>query len=140
VLWPQTCYTVEMARDAGAPLCVTSTRVDYDRLRITVTGEIDLSTSPRLLEELMTGLSLPGCRDIVLDLSGVSFLDASAIGVLMRAHTACRRAGGRLTVFGARGIVAEVLHMTGVAGSLVLALLPHRLTGSAPRSNNGRHA
>jgi anti-sigma B factor antagonist len=101
---------------------MTSTRIDIDRHRIAVTGEIDLASSPLLLEALMTALALPGARDLILDLRGVSFLDASGVGVLVRARLACRHVGGRLTVFGATGMVAEVLHLTGVAESLGLPI------------------
>jgi anti-anti-sigma factor len=107
-----------MARDPARGVSVTSTVVGYDRPRITVAGELDLFTSPQLVDAVTAALKAIPARDVVVDLSGVTFIDASAVGALVHARQECRRVGGRLTVFGARGMVAEVLHLTGVAESL----------------------
>ena len=112
-----------MAPDPEAALSVKSTRTDIDHHRIAVMGDLDLATSSRLLDALMAALALPGARDVVLDFRGVTFLDASGVGVIVRARLACRHLGGRLTLFGARGMVAEVLHLTGVAESVGLPML-----------------
>jgi anti-sigma B factor antagonist len=123
-----------MAPDSEAALSVTSTRTDVDHHRIAVTGDLDLATSSRLLDALMAALALPGARDVVLDFGGVNFLDASGVGVIVRARLACRHLGGRLTLFGARGIVAEVLHLTGVAESVGLPMrMPRRVAAAGER-------
>ncbi len=49
---------------------------------LTVTGEIDFSTSPQLRQGLTEILQTPGA-DAVVDLSAVEFVDASGIGVLI---------------------------------------------------------
>ena len=101
-----------------------ATTAGLNRSRIAVAGELDLATASQLLDAVNNALADPGCRDVVIDLSGVPFIDATGIGVLVRARRACRRGGGRLTIFGAHGIVAELLHLTGVAESLGLPRRP----------------
>jgi anti-sigma B factor antagonist len=110
----RTCYTGLMASlTTEVPFSIVSKSVDVDRQRIGVSGELDLVTAPLLLDAATAALALPGCRDLVIDLGGVTFMDASAIGTLVRIRRACEHVGGRLSVFGAEGIVAEVLAMTG---------------------------
>jgi anti-sigma B factor antagonist len=94
--------------------------VGVDRWRIAVAGELDVDSSPQLVDAVTTALSLPGCRDVIVDLSQVTFADASAVNALVQARLACRHVGGRFTVFGARGAVGEILYLTGVAESFGL--------------------
>ena len=101
--------------------------VGVDRWRMSVGGEMDSSTSPQLLDAVTAVLGQPGFRDLVVDLSQVTFADACAVGVLVQARLACRHIGGRFTVFGARGGVAQLLHLTGVAESFGLPAQTGRL-------------
>lgn len=55
---------------------------------VRVTGDLDVTTVPDLRLEL--NALLDGTTDVTVDLSGVSFLDATGLGVLVGAH---RRAG-----------------------------------------------
>jgi anti-anti-sigma factor len=109
---------------AEEPTITTSSTVGLQRVRITVVGELDLVTGPKLLESIERALGLPACRDLVIDLRDVTFADASAVGVFVRARRACEHVGGRLTVFGAHGMVAEILYLTGVAESLGMPMRP----------------
>jgi anti-anti-sigma factor len=106
----------------GAPEFSIAMRpaVGMDRWRVSVAGELDTVTAPQLLEAVTAALRLPNCRDIIVDLTGVTFADAVAVGALVQARLACRYIGGRFTVFGARAGVAEILHLTGVAESFGL--------------------
>jgi anti-sigma B factor antagonist len=64
---------------------------------LSVTGDIDISTAPRLLAALAE-LDAEARETLVLDLTGVSFLDSSALGALVGAQKEIAAAGGRLTV------------------------------------------
>jgi anti-anti-sigma factor len=128
-----------MAPDSEDALSVKSTRTDIDHHRIAVMGDLDQATSSRLLDALMAALALPGARDVVLDFRGVTFLDASGVGVIVRARLACRHLGGRLTLFGARGRVAEVLHLTGVAESVGLPMRAPSRVAAAGTGFASRH-
>ena len=61
---------------------------------------------------------------IVMDLSGITYVDSSAIGVLIACHTAVRNAGGEMRVAGVNTRVASILKMTGV--NTVLTVDPTR--------------
>ncbi len=114
------CYSSYVTGSTSLQISMTPT-VGTDRWRIAVAGELDTGTSDQLLDAVMAALDRPGCRDLVIDLGQVTFLDASAVGVLVRARLACRRIGGRFTVFGTRGAVAQTLHLAGVAESFGLS-------------------
>ena len=59
------------------------------RTLITVRGELDLATAPALERVLAAPTRHTG--PLVLDLRGLSFIDASGLGVLLRADADARR-------------------------------------------------
>jgi anti-sigma B factor antagonist len=56
-------------------------------------GEIDYDASPRLKERIADHIKA-GRRRLVLDISAATFIDSTAIGVLVGAVTRLREAGG----------------------------------------------
>jgi anti-anti-sigma factor len=52
--------------------------------RMELQGELDIGTAPRLEHAVEDALEA-GCREVVLDLSGTTFLDSSGLGALIRA-------------------------------------------------------
>jgi anti-anti-sigma factor len=63
---------------------VNETNVDGDR-RITVTGELDLVSASRL-SELCSSPADADVGNVLLDLSGVTFVDSSGIHALISAY------------------------------------------------------
>jgi len=61
-------------------------------------GEMDFYTAPRV-EELGDSLVMFGHNRLVVDLSHTSFLDAAAIGTLLKMRNLAGSKGGRLTVY-----------------------------------------
>jgi anti-sigma B factor antagonist len=85
---------------------------------LTVTGELDLSSAPSLkwsLTDLLDG----GCSQLVLDLSLVTFIDSTALGVLVGVHMRLG-AGTRLAIVCANSKVLEILELTGLVGTFEL--------------------
>ena len=81
--------------------------------KVRVRGELDMSTAP----ELSAALLRAGEGDtgtITLDLSGVSFLDSSAIGALIAAGQDLRAGGHKLQIGPRSAIVSRVLEITGL--------------------------
>jgi anti-sigma B factor antagonist len=76
---------------------------------VRVTGDVDFATAGRLRDALLT--SAAGGRPVVVDLSGVAFLDAAGLSALVAGR---RAAAGRLTVVGATGIARRILDLTGL--------------------------
>lgn len=87
------------------------------RVTVAPTGEIDLVTAPRLAHVLAQA-QRDGATQIVVDLTGVDFLDSTGVGVLVRAANDAGQAGARFYVYGAHGAVAQVLEVTGVTAHL----------------------
>jgi len=81
---------------------------------LAVSGEIDISTAPALRDRLVS-LALDGPATVVVDLRQVTFLDSTALGVLVSALKRLRENGGGLRLVVAGGSVARVLEITGLA-------------------------
>jgi anti-sigma B factor antagonist len=78
-------------------------------------GELDLYTSERLQEKLADALEQGG-RRILVDLTGVSFMDSTALGVLVNAAKALRSSSGRLVLVADDPRVTRVFEITGLGG------------------------
>ncbi len=96
----------------GAELDVTVRKVDSTAV-VAVAGEIDVYTSP-LLQERLVEVLRDGFPSIVLDLSAVTFLDSTGLGVLITGLKRCRSAEGDLVLVTAQPNVLKVLEITGL--------------------------
>jgi anti-sigma B factor antagonist len=80
---------------------------------IAVEGEIDLLTAPTLRDRVMKPLE-DGVFELVLDMSKVTFLDSSGLGVLVALHKRLRERDGRLVIVATARPVLSVLNLTGL--------------------------
>jgi anti-sigma B factor antagonist len=64
---------------------------------VVLDGDIDIATAPAIRRFLMAAIS-GGNVHLSVDMSGVTFIDASGIGVLVAAANRARQAGGRLSL------------------------------------------
>ncbi|HWH95372.1 MAG TPA: STAS domain-containing protein [Baekduia sp.] len=88
-----------------------------------LTGELDLHASrslgQRLSEEVGAGVAAP---DVILDLSAVSFIESSALGVIVQAGQRLGRQGRGLAVVAPKGTVAaDLVEITHVGRTLRVA-------------------
>ena len=81
---------------------------------IYVRGDVDLDTHLDVEHEIVTAIE-SGADPVVVDLSGVPFLDSSGVRALLQARTVAQRRNARLTVRDPQPIVAQVLRVTNVA-------------------------
>ena len=108
-------------------LKVTS-RTQGDHTVISVTGEIDLYTAPRLQSELMTALGTHPAR-LIVDMSGVEFCDSTGINVLLAGHRQARERGGELQLAAPGAAIRKVLQVTGLEAVFSVVDLPVQVTG-----------
>ena len=90
-----------------------STRTHDASTVVALSGELDLATAPELDTYLDGVLTDSGPR-IVLDLSGLSFMDSTGIRILIRHHRQTEENGGRLGIAAPQPIVAKALKITGL--------------------------
>jgi anti-sigma B factor antagonist len=64
---------------------------------VVLDGEIDIATAPAIRRLLMAAIS-GGDVHLAVDMSGVSFIGAAGIGVLVAAANRAREAGGSLSL------------------------------------------
>lgn len=81
---------------------------------LTVTGEFDLASQDNAAGEISRAVHAGGVRTVIVDVSGVRFLDSSGISVLLKGRRDADRAGVGYRLTGATGMVREVLSVTGV--------------------------
>ena len=105
-----------------------TTRSQGDHTVISVTGEIDLYTAPKLQSELMTALGANPAR-LIVDMSGVDFCDSTGINVLLAAHRQARERGGELQLAGPGTATRKVLQVTGLESVFTVLNDPVRVTG-----------
>ena len=80
-------------------------------------GELDLSTAPALRDELLSAVravSVEDCRVIEVDLRDVSFMDVTAVSVLVLARERLVAAGGQLRLTHPARSVARLLALVGL--------------------------
>lgn len=89
-------------------------------LVVAVSGEIDVATAPQL-RECLHRIIAEGEATIVLDLLGVTFLDSTALGVLVGALKRCRELGGDLHVVVADPRIVKIFEITGLTNVFTIA-------------------
>jgi anti-sigma B factor antagonist len=81
---------------------------------MSVAGEIDLYTAPRLHGELIAVLTGDTPVRLVIDMSGVEFCDSTGMNVLLAAHRRAHEQGGDLELAAPRAGVRKILQVTGL--------------------------
>jgi anti-anti-sigma factor len=80
---------------------------------VTVTGALDVTTLPRVRDQLEQALATRPAG-LAVDLSACTFVDASALAVLLDVHRRLSRTGGVLTLRGCCPRVLRLLSLTGL--------------------------
>jgi anti-sigma B factor antagonist len=90
------------------------TRANHgERIVMHLGGEIDVYTAPLVREKLDEQIH-GGNTDLVVDLTNVSFLDSTGLGVLVGRLKLARTRGGHLRLVGADERVLKVFSITGL--------------------------
>jgi len=92
---------------------VTEHPIDAARHVLEVRGEIDLFTAPELKQVLAEAIEAGRIR-IVVDLTATTFLDSTALGVLIGAVKRLRSRGGAMAIVSVDENIAKTFEITGL--------------------------
>ena len=93
-------------------------RLDSGVALVTVTGEIDVSTSALLREHLLRVITDEPRRSLVVNLARVSFIDSTGTGVLVGIWHRVRATSASLALAAPSRQARNVLDLTGLASVL----------------------
>lgn len=85
-----------------------------DTLLVRLQGELDLSVVDAIRKSLDDGLDKNHVRHLVVNLSCVSFIDSSGLGVILGRYKRLSQQGGRVSLVGAQPQVRRVLSLSGL--------------------------
>jgi anti-sigma B factor antagonist len=88
-----------------------------ERCLIALAGELDIG-SAAMLEATLAEACATGTREIVLDMSGVEFIDSSGLSAIVRCKMLCEEHGCGYSLTPAQRPVQGVFEVTGVADRL----------------------
>ena len=77
-------------------------------------GRLTLGRDNSQLETTVVDLLAQGSKKIIIDLTGVTYVDSSGVGSLAFSSSKAGKSGSRLVAAGAKGMVLEVFHLTRV--------------------------
>ncbi len=83
---------------------------------VELAGRLTVNDQPGLLKEAVAAAVSKGARHVLLDLSGVFYIDSTRLGELIAAHITVSRQGGKLKLVGTPARVCELLRMAGLDG------------------------
>jgi anti-sigma B factor antagonist len=93
---------------------VTVSTTPSDATVVLVRGELDIATAP-LLRERLDDLLSSGTSAFTVDLSAMTFIDSTGLGVIVGAFKRSREAGGDLVLRSPVGAARKVLEISGLA-------------------------
>jgi anti-sigma B factor antagonist len=123
----------DTSMNPAVPFAVDHRELDERTSVISVDGELDLSTAPQLKWLLMDALEA-GRDQLIVDLSRTTFMDSTALGVLVGVN---RRldADGRLAIVCDHAKLLKVFELSGMDGVFTLAAtLEEALGGASARA------
>lgn len=92
----------------------------YENILIAcVKGEVDHHSAAPLRHTIDESMQIFGLDNLVMDFSGVDFMDSSGIGVILGRYKRIRKSSGSFCISGCSGYIEKLLEMSGV-----LSLIP----------------
>jgi len=88
-------------------------------ITLVLTGELDLVSSPAM-ERVMDDLSRSDAELIIVDLSGLEFMDSTGLHLLLRVQQRAQEAGRRFALIRGGEAVQRLFDLTGLADSLTV--------------------
>jgi stage II sporulation protein AA (anti-sigma F factor antagonist) len=89
---------------------------EKDYLVVFMSGEVDISITDSLRENIDRALQDYGLNDLIFDLSGVEFVDSAGLGVILGRYKKVAARGGKVYLAGAKPQVKKILELSGLLG------------------------
>ena len=83
-------------------------------LNIHLSGVIDHHTVRKVRDEIDSEIYKGVVKQVVLDFSGVDFMDSSGLGLILGRYTKITDMGGRLTLRGLSDDIMKIIKLSGV--------------------------
>lgn len=90
-------------------------KAEQEVLLARIKGEMDLASADKIRAEVDECLKEGELRHLVLDLSGVTFIDSSGIGVILGRYRKLAEGGGKLAILKPQPQVRRVLDIAGLS-------------------------
>ncbi|WP_116246456.1 STAS domain-containing protein [Nocardiopsis sp. FIRDI 009] len=90
-----------------------STRVDSRSVIVAIEGELDIATAADLQQHIESAVNDHGSF-LILDLSGLDFMDSSGLNVIINAYRTVREQGGSLALAALNERVTKVVRLVGL--------------------------
>jgi anti-sigma B factor antagonist len=112
------------------PLAIDATPAPFGAV-VSITGELDIATVPRA-RAVLQDEPVSGATAVVVDLSGVTFMDSTGLAVVMDLKRELDARRGRLTIACPEGPARLLFDVTGVADQLALYGTREEAEAAAP--------
>ena len=87
---------------------------DREALTAFLEGEIDHHSARYFRDSVDERVASLGPKLLVLDFSGITFMDSSGVGLVMGRYRTMQQQGGELRVQGAKGAIRRILLLSGL--------------------------
>ena len=91
---------------------IINARRDTDATIFDVTGDVDMSNSPELRKALLDEIRKAKVSKVILNLTGVKYIDSSGVASLVEGLKASRDMNSRFVLFGLSASAREVLQLS----------------------------
>ena len=99
---------------AEVPVADVHDRIEGTVGIIELVGRLTVNDNPGLLKEAVAGVLRRGAKNVLVDLSGVHYIDSTRLGELIASHVTVSRQGGRLKLLRTPPRVVELLSLAGL--------------------------
>ena len=96
---------------------ITTDHGEEGTLVVRLHGRLSIDSSPRLRDQVLALLRRPSPEAVIVDLTGISYMDASGIATLLEGLKIARN---RQTTLCLEGLQGRLLHLFEVTGVLAL--------------------
>lgn len=93
----------------------------YRALVVRLYGELDDRVAAEVRERVDRELARTGAINVAFDMSGVTFMDSSGIGVIMGRKKVTDALGGSVVIYGASSNIKRIIEMSGINSIVTIA-------------------